>query len=354
MTTMTSNRRFGIEIECFGITRQRAAEVINATGLVCRREDYGHSTPSNWKIVTDGSVHGNSGEEFEVVSPILSGQDGLDQVRKVATALAGAGAKVNKTCGLHVHVDAQDLSGADIINCVKRYAANESAIDGFMPKSRRAANNTYCQPMTYVAGLLERTALTSTARMVAGITSSNRYYKLNLCAFVRHGTLEFRQHSGTVEAHKMINWIIFCVNFVETSRVQVVREESMGTDTSSMRKNAIEKKFAIMANLLDQHTSRHDTISASELATAMDVEESTVASYISQFRAKYNVSIQARRGRGYYRDGFTALSPLVGIQAPTVTLRVQVPTDQGVFAGLSNEVASYFHERTMEFAQQEG
>jgi hypothetical protein len=44
-----------------------------------------------------------------------------------------------------------------------------------------------------------------------------RYNKVNLCAFLRHGTIEFRQHSGTMNVDKVINWIVFCVNFVETS-----------------------------------------------------------------------------------------------------------------------------------------
>jgi hypothetical protein len=46
-----------------------------------------------------------------------------------------------------------------------------------------------------------------------------RYYKLNLAAYVKHGTLEFRQHAGTLNLNKMINWIMFCVQFVEDSRL---------------------------------------------------------------------------------------------------------------------------------------
>jgi hypothetical protein len=43
---------------------------------------------------------------------------------------------------------------------------------------------------------------------------SDRYYKLNMTAFWRHRTIEFRQHSGTVDADKAINWIRLLIQFV--------------------------------------------------------------------------------------------------------------------------------------------
>lgn len=342
-STLNSSRSFGIEIECFGITQVQAETAINAAGVSCHRENYGHSTPTTWKIVTDASV----GDGFEVVSPILSGNAGLAQVELVADALTAAGAKIDRRCGFHVHVNARDLSGSDIVNCVRRYAANETIIDAFMPESRR--NNQFCQPMASVARLVTSARADVSCEAIADMVGS-RFYKMNVSAFLRHGTVEFRQHSGTVNGKKMINWIIFCVTFVEASKVTVVREETGTEDGSALRTNAIIKKFAILAAVLDLHNRRYNPVSAGALATAMDVAESTVPSYISQFRARYpGAEIQARRGRGYFNAG-APLSPLVGILAPTVSVSVQVPVEAGVFAGLPTEVASYFHERTQEFA----
>jgi len=82
-----SNRNFGIEIEAHGISMSRVNEFINNTGVVCHTESYSHHTPTSWKIVTDCSVpHG-----FEVVSPILLGEEGIETVRKVCDALTDAG-----------------------------------------------------------------------------------------------------------------------------------------------------------------------------------------------------------------------------------------------------------------------
>ena len=43
----------------------------------------------------------------------------------------------------------------------------------------------------------------------------SRYHKLNLESLVRHGTVEFRQHSGTVDGEKMANWVMLVGGFVE-------------------------------------------------------------------------------------------------------------------------------------------
>jgi hypothetical protein len=347
MMNITSNRNFGIEIECKGLTMEAALAAIQVVGVCCNIENYNHQVSSAWKIVTDASVSGG----FEVVSPILSGNEGLAEVQKVSDALMNSGATVEKDCGFHVHVDARDLNGLTIANILTRYAKYETAIDAVMPKSRRENNNRFCASVVGLANRFQNLSMDVSSRSVAGMVS-NRYYKLNLCSFVRHGTVEFRQHSGTVKARKMIPWIIFCVNFVETSKVAVVEEEVGGTDaTVGLRKNAIEKKFAAMAKLLDEHTYRSNYVSTATLAAAMGVDESTVPNYISAFRKKYPAAeISARRGRGYYRDCSQSLLAMVGVTVSTVVHRVEMPVDTGMFMGLEQSTISYFQERAMDLA----
>ena len=41
-------------------------------------------------------------------------------------------------------------------------------------------------------------------------------------SYVRHNTIEFRQHSGTVEFEKIANWILFLHNLVEYSKTKKV------------------------------------------------------------------------------------------------------------------------------------
>jgi hypothetical protein len=43
----------------------------------------------------------------------------------------------------------------------------------------------------------------------------SRYLKLNLAAYRRHGTVEFRQHAGTTNATKIWHWVVLTQAMVE-------------------------------------------------------------------------------------------------------------------------------------------
>lgn len=196
---------FGVEIEFkSGATRARIAEALNAAGIDA---GYTHATTAAWKVVVDGSVHNG----HEVVSPILKGADGLAQVEAVCRVLQGLGATVDRQCGLHVHVGARDLGLRTVKGVAARWMKYERAIDGVLPPSRRANNARYCQSnlVAPVADLIAKINRAESVREVAEVTNpgQNRYRKLNLMSFWRHGTIEFRAHSGTVEGEKITSWV---------------------------------------------------------------------------------------------------------------------------------------------------
>jgi hypothetical protein len=238
------NRRFGLELEFFNISQDRVERVLRRAGIKCWNPDNSNycnnfnclsdcsicsdNTPSStkgWKITDDGSIVGN--DTVELVSPILSGPAGLLEVAKVVELMAAAGAKVNKSCGFHVHVDAQDLSGKTLLNVYRRYALHEAQIDTFMSASRRGNNNAYCESSTRSLDRLNLATTDMSPDQIANLMDEywvsgqgcfgGRYNKVNLCAYLRHGTIEFRHHGGTMNVNKVLNWIAFCVNFVVVS-----------------------------------------------------------------------------------------------------------------------------------------
>lgn len=347
LPTLHTNRKFGIEIECLGITINQALRVLREAGIEIDYEGYNHNTSLSWKIVTDSSVS----DGFEVVSPVLSGAAGLQQVVTVAKNLRNAGAKVDRRCGFHVHIDARDLAGADILNIIRRYAAHEAQIDTLMPPSRRGTSNSYCKAMGEVVRSVVNVSESATTRQVCERVF-DRYYKLNVQAFTRHGTVEFRQHSGTVDYRKMVNWIVFCLQFVEDSRTISVDLPASNVPGATLRRNAIERRFYSLAELLDQHADRYAPCHGSEIAAYLGIEETTVPSFISQFRARYpGAQITARRNRGYYRESNTELLPMVNASlGRSNSVRMETPQDQGIFASLSPEVTQYFQERIQDLA----
>jgi hypothetical protein len=55
-------------------------------------------------------------------------------------------------------------------------------------------------------------------------TYGTRYRKLNIESYVTHGTVEFRQHQGTTNAAKIINWIKLTQAIVERAVNRAVKK----------------------------------------------------------------------------------------------------------------------------------
>lgn len=198
----TFNRKFGIEIEAYNCSRERLARELRESGIEVVVEGYNHTTRPHWKLVTDSSLNGN--DTFELVSPILVGEAGLRELEKVCWVLELCDVKVNGSCGLHVHIDAAGFSMETWRNLALSYKHLEPVIDRFMPASRR--DNYYCRGLGHVSDGMIRSA--RTVDELKG-RIGDRYHKVNLEAYSRHKTVEFRQHSGTTSFTKMRNWVLF-------------------------------------------------------------------------------------------------------------------------------------------------
>jgi hypothetical protein len=217
-------RTFGIEIEAYGLTQNQVATALRNAGINAEVQGYNHTTQSCWKVITDGSIQGVNG--FELVSPVLQGEVGLEEVRTAMTALKAAGAKVNKTCGFHVHFGANDMNLQNFKNLFKNWVRNEDIFDAMLPNSRRDSNNSYCKSLLNRFSGETRTQRINKAfeaidsantieDIYYAVTGRDRYFKLNLLSFWRHGTVEVRHHSGTVEADKVCNWVLFMGTWME-------------------------------------------------------------------------------------------------------------------------------------------
>lgn len=373
-TTFAFTRTFGVEIELKGLSIRQATSVLVAGGVDAVNIGYTHDVTTGWKVVEDGSVHGGC----EVVSPVMSGQAGLDEVVKVCNLLRAAGGHIDSECGLHVHVDANDLTGAELINAVRRYNDNESSIDAVMPVSRR--NSNWARRMGDVVSAVRNLPATVSPRAVVEAVSNqyvDRYRKLNLHSFLRHGTVEFRQHSGTVDGFKIVNWIVFCVTFIEDSRIAplvvvtpVVAVAVPSVPVVRTRVNALSTKFAKLLNILSR-SSFYNLVSAGTIAAELEISEASVPSYVSMFRDRHpTLRITRRRGRGYYcenpqtaqamvrgesapvaQTGGTTLGDLIRQNlASAAPMAPSSPVVRGIFDNLPLEVASYFSERAADLA----
>lgn len=201
-------RRWGVEIEAYNCTREKLIRELREAGINVSFEGYTHETTNHWKLVTDSSLSGNN--TFELVSPILEGESGLAELEKVCWVLDLCNVKVNDSCGLHIHMDAADFTIGTWKNLALTYKRLEHVIDLFMPGSRR--NNRFCKSLGRVSD--EKIKSVRTIEELQDLFGNERYYKVNFKAYSRHKTVEFRQHSGTINFTKIENWVRFLQKMV--------------------------------------------------------------------------------------------------------------------------------------------
>lgn len=216
--TFNSNRKYGIELEFFNVNYYDLEEYLKDVVDVYL-DDQDENDFSSWHVSDDGSITGAN--SVELVSPILSGSEGLKEIKRALGVVNRFfEPQVNKSCGFHVHVNARDMSYKQIFNVWNRYARFENVIDQWIPKSRRSNLNEFCRSMqnrnTMLNDFINAEHLSKNEfDIFINRCVQTRYLKLNVMAFLEHGTIEFRHHSGTLNREKITNWIQFCVNFVE-------------------------------------------------------------------------------------------------------------------------------------------
>lgn len=217
-------RTFGVEIEAHGVSREALVAELRAQGLQAESEGYNHTTRNYWKIVSDSSITGAQG--FELVSPVLRGLEGLADLERACRALRYCGAQVNHSCGLHVHFGARDLQIEHLRQVVRNYLVLEPTLDSLMPSTRRGNANTYCQGLlrgrTQAEAERQLLAATTAQQLATAANNGSRYHKVNLQSFFTHGTVEFRQHSGSTDFEKISMWVKLLHNLIDYSATHLV------------------------------------------------------------------------------------------------------------------------------------
>jgi hypothetical protein len=206
-------RSFGVELEIVHGDAYALAAALTAAGVKTFSEGYHHETRKYWKIVTDSSVSGG----FELVSPVLRGHYGFERLKKVCKILADNNVKINKTCGVHVHHGIEDLDLDAVSRLVHSYAAMQSDIDAVLPPSRRStAGNNYCKALgSYRLSTMHDGWNPSIMSVSA---SWERGTVLNLLCYSKYGTIEYRQHSGSIEFAKIAPWIRLGQNMIDAAK----------------------------------------------------------------------------------------------------------------------------------------
>jgi len=372
-------RTFGVEIEMYGRPHEEVIADLAEAGIDARHEGYHHNRRNYWKLVPDSSIvrreNGRIAHNaIELVSPVLKGEEGLETVRKVGETLKRIGQKVHSNCGLHVHFGASDLTVPQVKKITERYVKFEAEIDSVVAPSRRGDSNRYAHSM----GPIAHRILNCNARSVMdlAISQGDRFHKLNLTAFQRHGTIENRHHQGTIEPEKIVNWIRFGLVFIEQSKqlagdapassvnihesitrasVGMPRRGSGTWQVANMIREGRDAAF--IANIFNRPVAYVKwTVTRLNRDHGTDiriVRETSFHTNPRTGRMDRNFSFNIVR---WFNDPATASAPErfpYGPVAPAPAANAQATEDASAFDGCPEDLKSYFRGRAEYFSRRE-
>ena len=173
--------------------------------------------PQGWKCKTDASIRsgarGRKGVEF--VSPVLQGADGIRQVVAACKALNEMGAKVNASCGCHVHVGGffRQFQGAELDKQLKKLV---TLVSNFETAIYASTGTKQRERGTWCKGVKRHGNADNALTGYTGATA-DRYHVLNLTNVRRADkqTAEFRAFAATTNAVKAVGYIRMCLGLVE-------------------------------------------------------------------------------------------------------------------------------------------
>jgi len=178
-----------------------------------------------WSCVGDGSLR-NNGIEF--VSHILGSKD-------IAPALDEIGPRINKysdswRAGIHVHVNVNNLTFAELMSACKLYALLEPLLFTWEGNNRDKSN--FCPPWSVLPthpkaladmlrcintdhGGYRPTAHDCLQTMKRTIGNLRKYSAVNLASVYKHGTIEFRFMRSSKDVEKIRSFVKLCASIVE-------------------------------------------------------------------------------------------------------------------------------------------
>ncbi len=241
MTNLIKQQTFGVEIEMTGITRKYAAHVIKevigtenpvvSEGGVYDTFSVRDDQNRKWKVVFDSSIsdeikvrkmeagHSRSSYKVEFVTPVLN-YDDIELLQEIVRGFRKAGAKVNHSCGLHIHVGKDKHDARSMRNLVNILSAKEDLIHQALKITNYRASNWTKKLSPEMVEKLNKQKPKDTDAFSdiwyegygkGGHYNRSRYHGLNLHNFWYSQTIEARYFEATLHAGKVkayIQWFL--------------------------------------------------------------------------------------------------------------------------------------------------
>lgn len=320
--------------------------------------------------------------DAEIVTPVYANsQVAREHLIAICNVLTRLGCRVNSRCGLHIHIGnaplndnvtpaqftgtsiahtehtgeyhtdhAEPFDAVVVKDIMMRYTRMQNGLNGInsmLPESRR--ENRMCARLN-----LHKVEAANTISELTSATHG-KFSSINLLTW-SNGTIEFRQHSGTIEADKIWAWFQFLLNLVTHTLEKRVTDASrtIVTDTP-------DQPFRRGARVGVQYTMMRSDGGATtqEIMDATGCSEQRVRAAVSEIRARVGdagvvTSTQQANGASY-GDGTNHTSYMVPFAFETQSDGATLLPDNAIgnasiWAGLPDEAYEYWQERIVALA----
>ena len=233
------DQKFGIELEFTGITRKKAASIVakyfltleNHVGGTYDKYIIEDNRGRDWEVIYDSSIvsRNSSGNpastlyQCELVTPVCDYSD-INDIQEIVRQLRGAKARVNSSCGLHVHVDGKDHTAKSLRNLINIvYSKEDMMANALQIDPSRLAR--WCRKVD--SDFLVKLNELPTSRLqiekikelwyegrpsrACNHYDVSRYRMANLHSYFQGKGVEFRCFNSTLHAGKVKAYIQFCL-----------------------------------------------------------------------------------------------------------------------------------------------
>lgn len=350
--------KFGIEIEILSrVSQPDAARILNDAlpFRVVSAGGYHMGGYDHWKLTADSSLTATSARPhaFELVSPILEGPDGIDQIRRILDTANNSDidASANRSCGVHVHINVQNWCAKEIASMIRRYAIYEDKFDAIVPPSRRASLNHYCRSIAGCRDLREQSG-ESVSRFIYRAARATGRNKVNAGAWSSsRPTIEFRHFGGTAQTARIVGWTNFIQEFANASRRLATESDAQPrTPAAPIVVTYSEPNPGTVPARVLAMASREGGASQSEFESA-GIPDNSLRCAISRLRNRHGYHIETRG----YRSPDSATDRVYELRGriestivPQSRPAPEPVKDDGIFTLISPESVAWFEGRANE------
>ena len=216
----TNDNHVGVEIEFIAkgdkYTVAKALVKHNVENFVCLKGDGSLRGEDEYKYTHELTVCVKESEHKEIM-------------RRIIDALNEAEARVNKTCGLHVHLDMRNRDHLTVFNNLVKaqdilYAMNPKIRTEGSGYSRRVTTSSFDEAVGNVLG-----------------NRQDRYSGINAQSYAKYKTLEVRLHSGSTNYEKITNWVDILVKIASSTEKY---------ETKNIKPETLAERYELSSELL--------------------------------------------------------------------------------------------------------